>query len=142
MMINQLLKFPISGSKETRCGSGLRRMLCLAALLVFCVAEAWSLDEAFSYDLYVGGVKVKTANASNITGDNIKALDSNVNGGKPLVYYLGLENTLYLYNVSISRTGNDHHAIESNVPGLKIILYGNNELKARDASAIRLNADT
>ena len=142
MMINQLLKFPISGSKETRCGSGLRRMLCLAALLVFCVAEAWSLDEAFSYDLYVGGVKVKTANASNITGDNIKAFDSNVNGGKPLVYYLGLENTLYLYNVSISRTGNDHHAIESNVPGLKIILYGNNELTARDASAIRLNADT
>ena len=141
-MINQLLKFPISGSKETRCGSGLRRMLCLAALLVFCVAEAWSLDEAFSYDLYVGGVKVKTANASNITGDNIKAFDSNVNGGKPLVYYLGLENTLYLYNVSICRTGKNHHAIESNVPGLKIILYGNNELKARDASAIRLNADT
>ena len=142
MMINQLLKFPISGSKETRCGSGLRRMLCLAALLVFCVAEAWSLDEAFSYDLYVGGVLVKTANASNITGDNIKAFDSNVNGGKPLVYYLGLENTLYLYNVSISRTGKNHHAIESNVPGLKIILYGNNELTARDASAIRLNADT
>ena len=142
MMNNQLLEFPISGSKETRCGSGLRRMLCLAALLVFCVAEAWSLDEAFSYDLYVGGVKVKTANASNITGDNIKAFDSNVNGGKPLVYYLGLENTLYLYNVSISRTGNDHHAIESNVPGLKIVLQGNNRLKAYDASAVRLNANT
>ena len=71
-MINQLLKFPISGSKETRCGSGLRRVLCLAALLVFFVAEAWSAGEAFSYDLWVGGVKVKSSNASNITGDNIR----------------------------------------------------------------------
>ena len=61
MTINQLLKSPISRTMETRRGSGLRRMLCLAALLVFFVAEAWSLDEAFSYDLYVGGVKVKTA---------------------------------------------------------------------------------
>ena len=142
MIINQLLPLPISESKETRRGSGLRRMLCLAALLVFFVAEAWSLDEAFSYDLYVGGVKVKTANASNITGDNIKALDSSVNGGKPLIYYLGLENTLYLYNVDIWRTGKNHHAIESDVPGLKIILYGDNRLYAKDASAIRLNADT
>ena len=141
-MINQLLKFPISGSKETRCGSGLRRMLCLAALLVFCVAEAWSAGEAFSYDLWVGGVKVKSSNASNITGDNIRPYDSSVNSGKPKVYYESGSNTLYLYNAYILRTGNDHHAIESNVPGLKIVLQGNNRLKAYDASAVRLNANT
>ena len=142
MMINQLLKFPISGSKETRCGSGLRRMLCLAALLVFCVAEAWSAGEAFSYDLWVGGVKVKSSNASNITGDNIRPYDSSVNSGNPKVYYESGSNTLYLYNAYILRTGNDHHAIESNVPGLKIVLQGNNRLKAYDASAVRLNANT
>ena len=141
-MINQLLKFPISGSKETRCGSGLRRMLCLAALLVFCVAEAWSAGEAFSYDLWVGGVKVKSSNASNITGDNIRPYDSSVNSGKPKVYYESGSNTLYLYNAYILRTGNDHHAIESNVPGLKIVLQGDNRLKAYDASAVRLNANT
>ena len=142
MMINQLLKFPISGSKETRCGSGLRRMLCLAALLVFCVAEAWSAGEAFSYDLWVGGVKVNSSNASNITGDNIRPYDSSVNSGKPKVYYESGSNTLYLYNAYILRTGNDHHAIESNVPGLKIVLQGDNRLKAYDASAVRLNANT
>ena len=142
MMINQLLKFPISGSKETRCGSGLRRMLCLAALLVFFVAEAWSAGEAFSYDLWVGGVKVKSSNASNITGDNIRPYDSSVNSGKPKVYYESGSNTLYLYNAYILRTGNDHHAIESNVPGLKIVLQGDNRLKAYDASAVRLNANT
>ena len=142
MMINQLLKFPISGSKETRCGSGLRRMLCLAALLVFCVAEAWSAGEAFSYDLWVGGVKVKSSNASNITGDNIRPYDSSVNSGKPKVYYESGSNTLYLYNAYILRTGNDHHAIESNVPGLKIVLQGDNRLKDNDASAVRLHANT
>ena len=142
MMINQLLKFPISGSKGTRCGSGLRRVLCLTAMLVISVAEAWSAGEAFSYDLWVGGVKVKSSNASNITGDNIRPYDSSVNSGKPKVYYESGSNTLYLYNAYILRTGNDHHAIESNVPGLKIVLQGDNRLKAYDASAVRLNANT
>ena len=47
-------------------GSGLRRIVCLAALLVVFATTARA------YDLWVGGVQVTTSNASDITGSNIK----------------------------------------------------------------------
>ena len=112
-------------------------MLCLTALFVVFVTGA------SAYDLWVGGVQVKSSNESDITGDNIKCNSPSVNGGKPKVYYESASNTLYLYNVKIERTGKDHHAIENKgLPGLKIVLYGANKLKATDSSPVRLDANT
>ena len=129
----------VSGANETKQVSGLRRMLCLTALLVVFVTGARA------YDLWVGGVQVTNSNASNITGDNIKCYDANVNGGKPRVYFEidGSTKRLFLYNVKIERSGKDHHAIENKgVAGLMIILCGNNYLKATDSSPVRLDAIT
>ena len=120
-------------------GSGLRRIVCLTALLFIFAIGARAVD----YDLWVGGVRVSTSNASDITGTNIKAYDSNVNGGKASVVYNNSTKTLTLWNVSIVRTGKDNHAIENKgVNGLKIVLRGSNFLRAEDSSPVRLDANT
>ena len=127
----------VSGAKKTKMVNGLRRMLCLTALLVLFVTGA------SAYDLWVGGVQVKSSNESNITCDNIKCYDANVNGGKPKVYYSSASNTLFLYNTKIERTGKDHHAIENKgLAGLRIVLYGSNRLKATESSSVRLDVET
>jgi len=118
-------------------GSGLRRIVCLAALLVVFATTARA------YDLWVGGVQVTTSNASDITGSNIKGNLSSVNGGNPKVNYVSSTNTLYLYNVKIERTGKNNHAIENKgMNGLRIVLKGQNVLKATGSSAVRLDKNT
>ena len=118
-------------------GSGLRRIVCLAALLVVFATTARA------YDLWVGGVQVTTSNASDITGSNIKGNLSSVNGGNPKVNYVSSTNTLYLYNVKIERTGKNNHAIENKgMNGLRIVLRGQNVLKATGSSAVRLDKNT
>jgi len=118
-------------------GSGLRRIVCLAALLVVFATTARA------YDLWVGGVQVTTSNASDITGSNIKGNLSSVNGGNPKVNYVSSTNTLYLYNVKIERTGKNNHAIENKgMNGLRIVLKGENVLKATGSSAVRLDKNT
>ena len=118
-------------------GSGLRRIVCLAALLVVFATNARA------YDLWVGGVQVTTSNASDITGSNIKGNLSSVNGGNPKVNYVSSTNTLYLYNVKIERTGKNNHAIENKgMNGLRIVLRGQNVLKATGSSAVRLDKNT
>jgi len=118
-------------------GSGLRRIVCLAALLVVFATNARA------YDLWVGGVQVTTSNASDITGSNIKGNLSSVNGGNPKVNYVSSTNTLYLYNVKIERTGKNNHAIENKgMNGLRIVLKGQNVLKATGSSAVRLDKNT
>ena len=130
---------PHSRKSGSQRGSGLRRIVCLAALVAFYVAGAW----AENYDLWVGGVRVTSSNASNITGSDIKAYLSDENGGKASVAYNTSTKTLTLWNVSINRTGTDHHAIENKgIDGLKIVLRGSNYLKAQDSSPIRLDANT
>lgn len=120
-------------------GSGLRRIACLAALLFIFAIGARAVD----YDLWVGGVRVSSSNASGITGTNIKAYQSDVNGGKASVVYNNSTKTLTLWNVSIVRTGKDNHAIENKgVNGLKIVLRGSNFLRAEDSSPVRLDANT
>ena len=120
-------------------GSGLRRIVCLAALLVIFATGARAVD----YDLWVGGVRVSSSNASGITGTYIKAYQSDVNGGKASVVYNNSTKTLTLWNVSIVRTGKDNHAIENKgVNGLKIVLRGSNFLRAEDSSPVRLDANT
>ena len=98
---------------------------------------------AQAYTLKVGGVSVSSSNASNVTGDNIKAYSSSVNGGKPSVVYNEQTKTLTLWNVKIDRTGSGNRAIlNEDVSGLTIILKGTNYLKAANSSPVRLNAQT
>ncbi len=133
---HQLFTAAAGGSKQR---SGLRRIVCLTALLFIFAIGARAVD----YDLWVGGVRVSTSNASDITGTNIKAYDSNVNGGKASVVYNNSTKTLTLWNVSIERTGKDNHAIENKgVNELKIVLRGSNFLSAEDSSPVRLDANT
>lgn len=117
----------------------IRRTMCIAALLtIFCV---WAHAE--DYKLEVGGKTVSSSNASNVTGDNIEAYLSSVNGGKASVTYDASTKTLTLYNVKIDRTGKDHRAIlNKGIDGLTVILKGRNYLKAADSSPLRFNATT
>ena len=110
--------------------------MCLLALFVTITTTAWA------YDLVVGGVTVTSSNASGVTGTNIKAFSSGVNGGKPSVVYNNSTKTLTLWNVKIERTGSDNRAILSGISGLTVVLKGNNYLKATGASPVRFNAQT
>ena len=117
---------------------GLRRIVCLVALLVIFVTGARAVD----YDLWVGGVRVTSSNASNVTGSNIKAYTSNYNGGKASVVYNNSTKTLTLWNVSIERTGTDNRAIKNEISGLTVILKETNYLQALNSSPLRFNANT
>ena len=120
-------------------GSGLRRIACLAALLFIFVAGV----RAVEYKIKVAGVPVTSSNASNVTGDYIKAYSSSVNGGKPSVVYNSSTNTLTLWNVKIERKGSGNRAIlNDGVAGLKVVLRGQNYLKAENSSPVRFNANT
>ena len=110
--------------------------MCLLALFVTITTTAWA------YDLVVGGVTVTSSNASGVTGSNIKAFSSGVNGGKPSVVYNNTTQTLTLWNVKIERTGSNNRAILSGISGLTVVLKGNNYLKATGASPVRFNAQT
>ena len=110
--------------------------MCLLALFVTITTTAWA------YDLVVGGVTVTSSNASGVTGTNIKAFSSGVNGGLPSVVYNNTTKTLTLWNVKIERTGSDNRAILSGISGLTVVLKGTNYLKATGASPVRFNAQT
>ena len=112
-------------------------------LFIFILMLLGMAAGAQAYTLKVGGVTVTSSNASNVTGNNIKAYSSSVNGGKPSVVYNESTKTLTLWNVKIDRTGSDNRAIlNEDVSGLTIILKGTNYLKAADSSPVRLNAMT
>ena len=94
------------------------------------------------YNLWVGGVRVTSSNASGVKGDNIKGYYVSVNSGQPSVVYNSTTKTLTLWNVLIDRTGSDNRAILSNISGLTVVLKGTNYLKATGASPVRFNAQT
>lgn len=116
---------------------GLRRMVCLAALLMIFSGGT------YAYTLKVGGVTVTSSNASNVTGDNIEACWSDVNGGKPSVVYNEATKTLTLWNVSIERKGSGNRAIlNEDIDGLTVVLKGSNYFSAENSSPLRFNANT
>ena len=94
-------------------------------LVVALMAQA-----ATSYNFYVGGVLVTSDNCSNITG-------SNITGGTAV--FTPSNNTLTLTNVTITRTGTDNRAIQSDRSGLIVKLVGTNSLSAASSSVIRFN---
>ena len=102
-----------------------KNVLLFLMLVAMITAQA-----ATSYNFYVGGVPVTSDNCSNITG-------SNITGGTAV--FTPSNNTLTLTNVTITRTGTDNRAIQSDRSGLIVKLVGTNNLSAASASVIRFN---
>ena len=100
-------------------------LFALFALVAALVAQA-----ATSYNFYVGGVLVTSDNCSNITGSNITS---------GTAVFTPSNNTLTLTNVTITRTGSDNRAIQSDRSGLIVKLVGTNKLSASSSSVIRFN---
>ncbi len=83
-------------------------VLFLLMLVSTLIAQA-----ATDYNFYVGGVKVTSDNCSNITGSNITS---------GTAVFTPSNNTLTLTNVTITRTGTDNRAIQSDRSGLIVKL--------------------
>ncbi len=104
----------------------MKKSVLLLLLLVTTIAAQAATD----YNFYVGGVRVTSDNCSNITGSNITS---------GTAVFTPSDNTLTLTNVTISRTGTDNRAIQSDRAGLIIKLVGTNRLSAASSSVIRFN---
>ena len=92
------------------------------------------------YGIKVGGVDVTSNNASNVTGDNIKARDSSLPFS---VVYNASTKTLTLDNIRIERTGSYNRAIlNESCDGLLIVIKSHCILYADDSSPVRLNKNT
>ena len=98
-------------------------------LMMALVLTALSAQAATYYGFKIGGVAVNSDNYSNVTGSNISGS----------VSYDPTTNTVTLNNVTISRTGTDNRAIQSDRSGLIVKLVGTNNLSASSASVIRFN---
>ena len=96
-----------------------------SVLLLLLLVPTIAAQAATDYNFYVGGVRVTSDNCSNITGGTAVFTPSN--------------NTLTLTNVTITRTGTDNRAIQSDRAGLIIKLVGTNRLSAASSSVIRFN---
>ena len=104
----------------------MKKSVLLLLLLVTTIAAQAATD----YNFYVGGVRVTSDNCSNITGSNITS---------GTAVFTPSDNTLTLTNVTITRTGTDNRAIQSDREGLIIKCVGTCELSAASSSVIRFN---
>lgn len=118
-------------------------ILCLALTAVCASTMAQT-----KYGIYVGGVEVTSANCSNVTGTNIKALSATVNGGKPSVVFEPSKNTLTLWNVKVDGTGSNSDVISIYNKSYKlgdeliVVLKGRSSFTATDQAAIRIEKPT
>ena len=99
-------------------------------LLFLTLLAALTASASTDYNFYVGGVKVTSDNCNNVTGSNITS---------GTVVFNPNTNTVTLTNVTISRTGSDNRAIQSDRSGLIVKFVGTNNLSAASASVIRFN---
>ena len=111
----------------------------LSVLLLLALMPQAALAEY--YGIKVGGVSVTSDNCDNITGENIKRCF-----GENSDYWVRYEpstKTLTLHNISIERSGSGNRAIlNESCDGLTIVFDEKFVLSSRDASPIRLNANT
>ncbi len=112
----------------------------LFSLLLMLACFVPQAARAEYYGIKVGGVDVTSNNASNVTGDNIKARDSS----RPFsVVYNASTKTLTLDNIRIERTGSYNRAIlNESCDGLLIVIKSHCSLHAQDSSPVRLNKNT
>lgn len=100
------------------------------------------------YGIIVGGVEVTSANCSNVTGTNIKALSATVNGGKPSVVFEPSKNKLTLWNVKVDGTGSNskvrsiYNKSYSQGDELTVVLKGRNSFTATDVAPVRIDKPT
>ena len=109
------------------------------AWLIAMLALPQAATAAKYYGFWFGGVKVTSDNCSNITSKNITPNADFY----PQAWYEPEENTLYVRNIKVERTGGHNHALdnESN-DGLTVVFMGNNEFFAKNSSSIFLKKNT
>lgn len=117
----------------------------LSVLLLLALMPQAALAEY--YGIKVGGVSVTSDNCDNITGSNIWSYGYSqtrtLNPAVSRVSYDPETKTLTLNYIQIERTGSGNRAIlNESCDGLTIVFEDTNFLYARDASPIRLNANT
>lgn len=118
-------------------------ILCLALTAVTVGTMAQT-----KYGIIVGGVEVTSANCSNVTGTNIKALSATVNGGKPSVVFEPSKNKLTLWNVKVDGTGSNskvrsiYNKSYSLGDELTVVLKGRNSFTATDVAPVRIDKPT
>ena len=103
-----------------------KKLLLLLAVLMSAMAAQAATDYGFS----VAGITVTSDNCNNIVSNYITS---------GTVYYVPSSNTLYMNNVTITMTG-DYNRVINNLEndGLKVQFSGTCNLKAQDASVIRV----
>ena len=111
----------------------------VTAWLIAMLALPQAAAAAKYYGFWFGGVKVTSDNCSNITSKNITPNADFY----PQAWYEPEENTLYVRNIKVERTGGHNHALdnESN-DGLTVVFMGNNEFFAKNSSSIFLKKNT
>jgi len=107
-----------------------KKLLLLLAVLMTALAVNAATDYGFS----VAGITVTSDNCNNIVSNYITS---------GTVYYVPSSNTLYMNNVTITMTG-DYNRVINNLEndGLKVQFSGTCNLKAQDASVIRVRKNT
>ena len=101
-------------------------IISLLALLAIATTAAAATD----YGIWVGGVKVTSDNAKNITGGDIN---------QGTITYDPEKKSLVLRNVTITRSGSGKNAIHNEkCEGLLIAFYGTNNLSTSGASTIKI----
>ena len=109
------------------------------AWLIAMLALPQAATAAKYYGFWFGGVKVTSDNCSNITS---KYITPNADF-YPQAWYEPDENTLYVRNIKVERTGGYNHALdnESN-DGLTVVFMGKNVFRAKNSSTIFLKKNT
>lgn len=109
------------------------------AWLIAMLALPQAATAAKYYGFWFGGVKVTSDNCSNITS---KYITPNADF-YPQAWYEPEENTLYVRNIKVERTGGHNHALdnESN-DGLTVVFMGKNKFFAKNSSSIFLKKNT
>ena len=109
------------------------------AWLIAMLALPQAATAAKYYGFWFGGVKVTSDNCSNITS---KYITPNADFS-PQAWYEPAENTLYVRNIKVERTGGYNHALENESnDGLTVVFMGNNEFFAKNSSSIFLKKNT
>ena len=104
-------------------------LFTLMTVLLATMAAQAATDYGFS----VAGTTVTSDNCNNITNNYISGT----------VYYVPSSNTLYMSNVTITVTGTNNRVINNlECSGLKVLFSGTCNLKAQDASVVRIRKNT
>ena len=121
------------------------RHIKLFSLLIVMALGLPQSARAEYYGIKVGGVSVTSDNCDNITGSNICTY-SRPGSFEPKYSWVRFDpitKTLTLHYILIERSGSNNRAIlNESCDGLTIVFENENYLTARDASPIRLNANT